>query len=186
MTAAAVVLQPDFAEQLVQEGHLNDSKKLTKAKREALRIEIEAHALAWAVTMFLEEIDRINILNASFTPIRRSVQALSVQADYMLIDGDDSEQRRSSEYGCYVKGMRGLLHCSERFGQSHGMLTCWVRGLPVVRLGCQCGLSHETTPLAIREHGITPTTVLVPSAAGADDLVWLNNSGTVTVTNATA
>ena len=65
VTAAAVVLQPEFAQQLVQEGHLNDSKKMTKAKREALRIEIEARALAWAVThVSPEEFDRINLLNA--------------------------------------------------------------------------------------------------------------------------
>ena len=52
VTAAAVVLQPEFAQQLVLEGHLNDSKKMTKAKREALRIEIEAHALAWACLLY--------------------------------------------------------------------------------------------------------------------------------------
>ena len=79
---------------------------MTKAKREALRIEIVAHALAWAVThVSPEELDCINILNASFAAMRRSVRALSVQADYMLIDGNRFRTAEGlPEYGCYVKG----------------------------------------------------------------------------------
>ena len=129
VTAAAVVLQPEFAQQLVQEGHLNDSKKMTKAKREALRIEIEAHALAWAVThVSPEEIDRINILNASFAAMRRSVRALSVQPDFMLIDGNRFRTAEGlPEYGCYVKGDARFasIAAASVLAKPTGMPTCW-------------------------------------------------------------
>ena len=154
VTAAAVVLQPDFAEHLVQEGHLNDSKKLTKAKREALRIEIEAYALAWAVThVSPEEIDRINILNASFAAMRRSVRALSVQPDFHADRWESVSNGRgpAGAYGCYVKGDARFasIAAASVLAKTHRdayMLELHA-AFPSVRLGCQCGLSHETTPL---------------------------------------
>ena len=162
VTAAAVVLQPDFAEHLVQEGHLNDSKKLTKAKREALRIEIEAHALAWAVThVSPEEIDRINILNASFAAMRRSVRALSVQADYILIDGNRFRTAEGlPEYGCYVKGdarfasiaaasVLAKTHRDEYMLELHA-------AFPSYGWDANAGYPTKQHRSAIREHGITP------------------------------
>jgi ribonuclease HII len=106
VTAAAVVLAPDFAQELAEKGELNDSKQLTKRKRDQLRVEIEARALAWHVThVDPEEIDRINILNASFAAMRRSARSLLVKPEFLLIDGN---RFRTSddlpEYGCFVKG----------------------------------------------------------------------------------
>lgn len=106
VTAAAVILSADFASYLAEKGELNDSKQLARSKRDALRVEIEENALAWAVThVSPEEIDRINILNASFAAMRRSVRALSTQPKFLLIDGN---RFRTSEdlppHACYVKG----------------------------------------------------------------------------------
>lgn len=84
VVAAAVILDP--ARPIAG---LNDSKKLSAKKREALAIEIRTHALAWAVAEAgLEEIDRLNILHASMLAMQRAVSALNVAPDLALIDGN--------------------------------------------------------------------------------------------------
>lgn len=68
---------------------LNDSKKLSEKKREALFPMIQQQAIAWAVaSASVEEIDSLNILNATFLAMRRAQEALPVTADYALIDGN--------------------------------------------------------------------------------------------------
>ncbi|MBR5043698.1 MAG: ribonuclease HII [Bacteroidales bacterium] len=82
--AAAVILPPDFHHPL-----LNDSKQMSRKARETLRPVIEKKAVAWAVVAVeAEEIDRINILNASITGMQRAVRALSVKPEFLLIDGN--------------------------------------------------------------------------------------------------
>ncbi|MCD8193938.1 MAG: ribonuclease HII [Tannerellaceae bacterium] len=82
--AAAVILPPDYFSK-----ELNDSKQLTEKKRYALRPVIEQDALAWAVGIVTpEEIDKINILNASFLAMHRAVQQLKVRPHHLLIDGN--------------------------------------------------------------------------------------------------
>ena len=86
VVAAAVILPSG----LVIDG-LNDSKKLTEKKREALYEVIKEKAVAYAIAEASpEEIDDINILNASMLAMRRAVEALSVPADFALIDGNCS------------------------------------------------------------------------------------------------
>ncbi|MDL2256349.1 ribonuclease HII [Parabacteroides sp. OttesenSCG-928-G06] len=82
--AAAVILPKDFSHE-----ELNDSKQLSEKKRYALRPVIEEQALAWAVGIVTpEEIDRINILNASFLAMHRAIDQLKVRPDHLLIDGN--------------------------------------------------------------------------------------------------
>ena len=82
--AAAVILPSDC----VIEG-LNDSKKLTEKKREALFDEIKEKALAYGIASADEkEIDEINILNATFLAMKRAIASLSVKPDLALIDGN--------------------------------------------------------------------------------------------------
>ncbi len=84
VVAAAVVLDP--ARPI---DGLADSKTLTPARREALAAEIRAHALAWALGRAeVEEIDRINILQASLAAMRRAVEALPIEVDHALVDGN--------------------------------------------------------------------------------------------------
>ncbi|MDH5765635.1 MAG: ribonuclease HII [Gammaproteobacteria bacterium] len=84
VVAAAVILDNDRP----IEG-LNDSKKLTEKKRLSLAAEIQQKALAWSVvSVSADEIDRINILQASLLAMKRAVESLSVSADIALIDGN--------------------------------------------------------------------------------------------------
>ena len=83
VVAAAVILGSS-----VPDG-LNDSKKLTERKRERLFDEIKASALAWSIgRASVEEIDRLNILNASLLAMKRAVESLSPLPDHVLVDGN--------------------------------------------------------------------------------------------------
>ena len=98
--AAAVILPKDFHHPL-----LNDSKKMTEKAREILRPIIEQEAIAWAVEeVTAEEIDTINILNASITGMQRAVRRLSVKPDFLLIDGNRFKPFDGYRYQCVVKG----------------------------------------------------------------------------------
>lgn len=82
--AAAVILPEDYQNDL-----LNDSKKLTDRRRRQLREVIERDAVAWAVGVVTpEEIDRINILNASILAMHRALDALKVRPEAVIVDGN--------------------------------------------------------------------------------------------------
>ena len=82
--AAAVILPPDFSNEV-----LNDSKQLTEKQRYALREVIEREAVAWAVAeVTAEEIDSINILQASILGMHRALSRLSVTPEHILVDGN--------------------------------------------------------------------------------------------------
>lgn len=98
--AAAVILPHDFRNEL-----LNDSKKLTEKQRYALREVIEREALAWAVGVVTpEEIDRINILNASFLAMHRAIDQLKIRPQYLLIDGNRFNKYADIPHTTIVKG----------------------------------------------------------------------------------
>ena len=89
VTAASVILPPALALELVAEGILDDSKKLSKKVRDVLRVRIENEATAWAVCHISpEEIDRINILQASLKAMRVATKDLRIAPEFMLIDGN--------------------------------------------------------------------------------------------------
>lgn len=84
VSCAAVILPPDFTDP-----GLNDSKQLTAHERDRLRTIIEEQAVAWAVCMVsAEEIDRINILNASITGMHRALDSLRIRPQHILVDGN--------------------------------------------------------------------------------------------------
>lgn len=94
VACAAVVLPPDFRSEL-----LNDSKQLTAKQRDQLRIEIEARAISWAVEMVsAEEIDEINILNASIIGMHRAVSKLTVRPEHLIIDGNRFKEYVDEEF----------------------------------------------------------------------------------------
>jgi ribonuclease HII len=100
VVAAAVILPPDYSNP-----RLNDSKQLTERQRTQLRAEIEADALAWAVAVVdAEEIDRLNILHASTHAMCLAVEKLSLQPDFLLIDGNRFYNETDIPYQCIVKG----------------------------------------------------------------------------------
>ena len=98
--AAAVILPPDFKNDL-----LNDSKQLTERQRYQLRDVIEREAVAWAIGIVTpEEIDKINILNASFLAMHRAVDQLKVRPEHLLIDGNRFHKYQDLPHTTIVKG----------------------------------------------------------------------------------
>lgn len=100
VVAAAVILPDDY-----QNPWINDSKKLSKNNREDLIEEIKSRAFAWAIAeSSVEEIDRINILNASFLAMQRAILQLKVKPDHLLIDGNRWRSDLPHPYTCVIKG----------------------------------------------------------------------------------
>ena len=98
--AAAVILPPTFFHPL-----LNDSKQLKAQQRDLLRLVIEQEAIAYAVGIVShEEIDRINILNASIRAMHRAIEQLDPLPGFLVIDGNRFNPIRDLPYQCVVKG----------------------------------------------------------------------------------
>jgi len=98
--AAAVILPYHFENSL-----LNDSKKLSEEDRYALRPIIEEKAIAWAVASAThEEIDAINILNASFLAMHRAIEKLKVEPELLLIDGNRFKKFPGIDHTCIIQG----------------------------------------------------------------------------------
>ena len=98
--AAAVILPPDYHNEL-----LNDSKQLTEKRRYALREAIQRDAVAWAVGIVTpEEIDKINILNASILAMHRALDQLAVRPEAVIVDGNRFKPYGGLPYSTIVKG----------------------------------------------------------------------------------
>lgn len=98
--AAAVILPKNYKSKV-----LNDSKQLNEKQRDALRIEIEEIALAWAVAMVdNNEIDEINILNASILAMHRALDKLQQKPQYLLVDGNRFKDYTNIPHECIIKG----------------------------------------------------------------------------------
>ena len=98
--AAAVILPEDYQNEL-----LNDSKQLTEKKRYQLREIIERDAVAWAVGIVTpEEIDKINILNASILAMHRALDQLKVRPEAVIVDGNRFKKYKELPHATIVKG----------------------------------------------------------------------------------
>ncbi|WP_375586126.1 ribonuclease HII [Cyclobacterium xiamenense] len=100
VVAAAVILSPEYANEWI-----DDSKKIIKSRRETLAREIKSHALSWAIgSATVAEIDRLNILNASFLAMNRAIDALDLRPDHLLIDGNRFNPAHNISFDCVIKG----------------------------------------------------------------------------------
>lgn len=100
VVAAAVILPVDFNHPL-----LNDSKKMSKKNRELLRPIIKEESLAWSVGVVDNiEIDKVNILNASFEAMHRAIAKLNLIPESLLIDGNRFTPYKNIPFHCMVKG----------------------------------------------------------------------------------
>lgn len=100
VVAAAVILPPGFSHEI-----LTDSKQLLKKDREMLRELIQKEAVCWAVGVVShEEIDQINILNASFLAMHRAVDQLQQNPEFLIVDGNRFNQYPEIDHACIVKG----------------------------------------------------------------------------------
>jgi ribonuclease HII len=98
--AAAVILPKNYSNSL-----LNDSKKLNEKQRQKLKPQIEQDAIAWAVAeVSPDEIDKINILNASILAMHRAVGQLIVMPESLLIDGNRFKKYQNVPHHCIIKG----------------------------------------------------------------------------------
>ncbi|MBD5201715.1 MAG: ribonuclease HII [Bacteroidales bacterium] len=100
VVAAAVILPDDF-----YHPWLNDSKQLTESRREKLRPVIETEAVAWAIGIVdNEEIDRINILNASILAMHLALDGLAVRPGAVIVDGNKFKPWADVPFTTYIKG----------------------------------------------------------------------------------
>lgn len=154
--AAAVILLPDY-----QNERLNDSKKLTARQRYALRQDIERDAVAWAVGVVTpQEIDQINILNASILAMHRALDQLQVRPEAIIVDGNRFKPYRDLPHTTIVKGDGKYLSIA-----AASILAKTYRDDEMVRLAqeypdydWQHNMGYPTRKHreAIRQHGITP------------------------------
>ncbi len=100
VVAAAVILPKSFKHDI-----LNDSKQLSEKKRYALVDEIKQRAKAWAIGLATqEEIDEINILNASYLAMHRALDQLNMAPNHVLVDGNRFNPYKEIKHTCIVKG----------------------------------------------------------------------------------
>ncbi len=100
VVAAAVILPLDYKNEL-----LNDSKKLNEKSRNRLKLEIQNNAIAWAIGIVThQEIDKINILNASILAMHRALDQLSQTPQLIIVDGNRFKPYHNIPYYCIVKG----------------------------------------------------------------------------------
>lgn len=154
--AAAVILPPDY-----QNERLNDSKKLTARQRYALRQDIERDAVAWAVGVVTpQEIDQINILNASILAMHRALDQLQVRPEAIIVDGNRFKPYHDLPHTTIVKGDGKYLSIA-----AASILAKTYRDDEMVRLAqeypdydWQHNMGYPTRKhrKAIRQHGVTP------------------------------
>lgn len=154
--AAAVILPPDYQNEL-----LNDSKKLTAKKRYTLREEIERDAIAWAVGIVTpEEIDKINILNASFLAMHRALDQLKVRPEAVIVDGNRFKPYQDLPSTTIVKGDGKYLSIAAASILAKTYRDDYMLSLaeeyPQYDWQSNMGYPTKKHRQAIREHGITP------------------------------
>lgn len=153
--AAAVILPKGFSHPL-----LNDSKQMSEKNRETLRPIIESEAVAWAVaSVSPEEIDRINILNASFEAMCRAVSALQVRPEMLLIDGNRFRSTLDIPYKCIVGGDGKYANIAAASVLAKTHRDEYMRRLSVdfPEYGWERNKGYPTREhrIAIAEHGVT-------------------------------
>lgn len=154
--AAAVILPPDFGCE-----ELNDSKQLSEHKRYTLRPLIEQEAVAWAVGIVSpEEIDRINILNASFLAMHRAIEQLTILPEHLLIDGNRFTVYPSVQHTCVVKGDGKYLSIAAASVLAKTYRDDYMKELhslyPHYHWDRNMGYPTRQHRDAIRQYGITP------------------------------
>ena len=154
--AAAVILPSDF-----HDIGLNDSKQLSEKKRYALRTLIEREAIAWAVGVVTpEEIDRINILRASFLAMHRAIEQLRVVPDHLLVDGNRFTPYPHIPHTTVVGGDGKYMHIAAASTLAKTCRDDYMNRLaeewPAYRWNHNKGYPTQDHRNAIRRYGITP------------------------------
>ncbi|MBR5101936.1 MAG: ribonuclease HII [Muribaculaceae bacterium] len=156
VTAAAVILPADFANEV-----LNDSKQLTERKRNELRPIIERDAVAWAVAMVTaEEIDSINILNASILAMHRALDGLGVKPEGIIVDGNRFKPYHDIPYTTIVKGDGKMMSIAAAsvLAKTHRDELMRKLAAEFPQYGWEHNMGYPTKEhyAAIEQYGITP------------------------------
>lgn len=156
VVSAAVIFPKNYVNPI-----LNDSKQLSKVKRERLREEIKRDALAWAIAEYSnEEIDEVNILNASFLAMHRAIAQLNINPQLLLIDGNRFIQFKEVPHECIIKGDGKYLSIA-----AASVLAKTYRDDLMEELAIQhphygwernAGYPTKEHRIGIEQHGITP------------------------------
>lgn len=154
--AAAVIFPADY-----QNEELNDSKQLTDKKRHQLREIIERDALAWAVGIVIpEEIDKINILNASILAMHRALDQLKVRPEAIIVDGNRFKVYGEVPHTCIVKGDAKYLSIAAASILAKTYRDDYMDGLaeeyPQYDWKSNKGYPTKKHRDAIRQYGVTP------------------------------
>lgn len=156
VVAAAVILPKRYRHKL-----LNDSKQLQREEREALRVDIERDAIAWAVgEVDHEEIDKINILNASFKAMHLALDKLITRPELLLIDGNRFKPYGTTRHECIIKGDATYLSIAAasilaKTYRDHLMMGLALQ-FPGYSWETNVGYPTEAHREGIRQCGITP------------------------------
>lgn len=156
VVAAAVILPDDF-----HHPWLNDSKQLTERRREALRPVIEREATAWAVGICSpQEIDEINILNASIEAMHRALRALATQPGAVIVDGNRFKPYGDIPWQTFVKGdgRFGNIAAASILAKTHRdeIMRNLAAEYPHYRWEVNKGYPTRDHRAAIAAHGVTP------------------------------
>lgn len=154
--AAAVILPHDFDYEL-----LDDSKKMTEKQRFAARIIILEKALAWAVGIVdHKEIDRINILNASFLAMHRALDQLELRPNHILVDGNRFTPYQKIDFDCIIKGDGKYLSIAAASVLAKTFRDDYMKEIgeqyPVYAWKKNKGYPTKAHRAAIMKHGVTP------------------------------
>jgi len=154
--AAAVILPPEF-----RNPTLDDSKKLSAAKRQKLRILIEQDALAWGIGVVqAKDIDEINILNASFVAMHQALDSLKLRPSHLLIDGNRFKSYGKINHSCIVKGdgIYASIAAASILAKTHRdeYMETLHQDHPVYGWNRNKGYPTRAHRKAVLEHGPTP------------------------------
>ncbi len=154
--AAAVILPTDYRNDL-----LNDSKQLSAKRRYALREEIEREALAWATGVVTpDEIDKINILNASILAMHRALDALKLRPEFIIVDGNRFKPYNGLPHQTIVKGDGKYLSIAAASILAKTYRDDYMKKLheehPCYGWDHNAGYPTREPREGIRRHGLTP------------------------------
>ena len=156
VTAAAVILPEDFFD-----NSLNDSKQLTEKQRDKLRLIIEKEAVSFSVVHISEEeIDKINILNASILGMQKALSNLTPTPEFIIVDGNRFKAFNNIPYACMVKGDARFMRIAAasvlaKTYRDELMLKLH-QEYPMYNWNKNKGYPTEAHRNAIKEYGISP------------------------------
>jgi ribonuclease HII len=156
VTAAAVILPKDF-----KNGILNDSKQLSERRRSELKPIIEESSVSFAVAhVYPSEIDAINILNASFLAMHRSLDQLKIVAEHIIVDGNRFNPYKDISHTCIIKGDSKYLSIAAASVLAKTYRDAYMEKIhleyPMYNWKKNKGYPTKEHRAAIQKYGITP------------------------------